>query len=756
MSNAEKNNSDLRLMELAARNPSLGGRELVVEIIERGPMPEDVERPKPQDIRVALNPSGMDAQDYQTRIEHADWLGKESPMMRDLYEHGAEIKGDTLIIPAEEYELRDDRDTPFITTLSYTQERIGDIEQAREFHSLALAISGETADARMKIAVFKSYYDRITRDERGNRFGRNQDAERSQVVRRMLEEMRAVASEMAKLETRESVEAVEPERIGAVDYASNRSDEIMGSRVNVSARKVNLRDESLRFPAGLSYETRERLVRLTMPEIDRRLESGVSRDALFNAIDNTMFRRDSHDLTERELKERGRIAGFLRGYIDERMRDPETRALNTSAVFREARAAILNATAPEALGRVASSILRLNERRSEELRLHRDAPDHHPEPAIMPLNARERNLLFNGRAPDHHTREMRELRLNYGLSREERARRAADLGEGRIEPSEALSHMLRELQTRKTAKALAHFQAGVLNEKMNNAGRVNLYQLHQQIPPHERAYLFELCQERKNDLQRPPQNHRAEIGNPGEKSEGQLAERGFGKAPRDSHSFREYMGNMGRIERQLLNEAVNRLIPQPDRERNDLSITEARNLLPEKTRDGIRLRAANLAWQSFVPEEVFEREPAPEAMRISETIAHMQEHLQDRARIAQAARNGFVQEKNGHSLSPVDARRLAELEKYAAQTREDVYRKFETLDALRHELELKRGLHQTHKLEAGSSHGFSQPQNGDFTRAGHLKSDQEWQFDSLREVLAAEAPMRTVEPRDRDVWEHQR
>src|SRR5262249_59744181 len=118
MANGERDNWDLRLMGLAARNPSLGGRELMMEIIERGPMPEEVERPKPQDIRAALKPSSLDAQDYRTRIEHADWLGKESPTMRDLYEHGAQIKGDTLIIPAEEYGLRDDPDTPFINTLS--------------------------------------------------------------------------------------------------------------------------------------------------------------------------------------------------------------------------------------------------------------------------------------------------------------------------------------------------------------------------------------------------------------------------------------------------------------------------------------------------------------------------------------------------------------------------------------------------------------------------------------------------------------
>jgi len=44
----EWDNSDLRLMALADRSPSLGGRELLREIIERGPAPEETERPQNQ------------------------------------------------------------------------------------------------------------------------------------------------------------------------------------------------------------------------------------------------------------------------------------------------------------------------------------------------------------------------------------------------------------------------------------------------------------------------------------------------------------------------------------------------------------------------------------------------------------------------------------------------------------------------------------------------------------------------------------
>jgi hypothetical protein len=63
MSKAEQDNSDLRLMELVARNPSLGGRELMFEIIERGPTPEENERPQARDIRSALKAPSLDNPD---------------------------------------------------------------------------------------------------------------------------------------------------------------------------------------------------------------------------------------------------------------------------------------------------------------------------------------------------------------------------------------------------------------------------------------------------------------------------------------------------------------------------------------------------------------------------------------------------------------------------------------------------------------------------------------------------------------------
>src|SRR5262249_1353641 len=154
--------------------------------------------------------------------------------------------------------------------------------------------------------------------------------ERPGALSQTLSEMWKLAAEMERLETRESIE---------VFYADKVQAEERGIGLNDSSRKVRLNDEALRFPTGLTYESKERLITITIPEIDRRLEDGMGRTMLFAAINggaNRRIREDGQELTEQERAERAKIAGFLKAYIDKRLRDPETRALNTSAEFRRA------------------------------------------------------------------------------------------------------------------------------------------------------------------------------------------------------------------------------------------------------------------------------------------------------------------------------------------------------------------------------------------------------------------------------------
>ena len=724
---------DVRLMELAEHNPSLGGRELLREIIERGSHLEPHEPSSSRDLAAALRPRSLDDSDYRTPAEQAEQLHQASPLLRDLYERGATLKGDTLVIPAEAHELTEDRDTPFITTLEYAQRKLADREQAKEFYELARTISGEAADARTQLTVFKIYYDRLSRDERGQRLETTQLDERTQVATRTLHEMRALAAEMAQLETRESVEAALFQEQASAEHENAPS----LSAVNLAARKIDLRVEALRFPAGLSYETKERLLTKTLPDLDHRLEHGVPRTELFRAIDRRMARPDA-EVSREKLTE---IGGFLKAYLDERLRDPETRALHTSLVFRAARAAIVNAATPEELGRAAEDFLRVNRQRSEALRLHLADADNHPPLARKPLDARERNLFFYGRAPEHHTAEMRELRIYYGLTKAERAERVAQLREGVLEPSPPLKQLLDELATRRTTKAISHFQASLLNEQMNYASRENLYRFGQSLPPHERTFLYELSEQRKQSLSRALLAEREPI-TAVEKETLSTTERSFGVVPRESASFREYLAAMGQLERQLLNEEARRQGRVTNSPPAELTITEARTLLPEQTRKEIRLRASKLAWESLAPEEVFERDPSPEAMRISETIATLQEQLQERARTAQTVREGFVlapSPKTDLRFSPasrpiVGSQKLTALESYAAQTREALYRGFELLDEQRATFALQRADERGAETVREPSAPFSTSTQ---TRSDSVETNQEWHYDSLRDVLTA-------------------
>src|SRR5262247_1234711 len=200
-----------RLLDSASRNPSLAGRDLAMEIIARGPELEPGERFNPaEDIRAALRNRSLDDSDYHTQIEQAGELAKYSKELRDLYER-AEIKGDTLIIPAEEYEIPDERDHIRVINISHAFEKIRDSKTAVEFHSLARAIAGETADTRTEIEVFKLYYDLIERDAEGRRLDRHGDdyeRERAEALDRTLAEMRPLAGEMARRETIVSIDIV--------------------------------------------------------------------------------------------------------------------------------------------------------------------------------------------------------------------------------------------------------------------------------------------------------------------------------------------------------------------------------------------------------------------------------------------------------------------------------------------------------------------------------------------------------------------
>lgn len=738
-----------QLLAAARRNPSIAGRELVQEIILREP----IERPAAIDLREAFRTPSLDDPAYRSAPEQADWLGRQSQELRDLYERGAQVRGDVLILPAEAHELSGDGDRPFLSSLAYAHQQIRNPAQAAEFHTLARTIAGEHADSRTDVEIFKHYYAEI-------RAGR---------LEQTLETMRQLADEMARLETRASIEIARPvfsfeerRETGRLkeedgydgdtgDYlrdfsdafarelddaaeVSEREEERPGGALNTAARKIRLDEESLRFPEDLSDERKLALVARTLPAIDRQIESGQPVRELLSAIDESVSRPE---LSEKEREERFRIGIFLKDYVAERLRDPETKALNSSDRFRRAHGQFTEARTPERLNEIAAEILRENRARGEAL----------PEkPGEKPLTPRERTLLFFGRPTAHHTTEMRELRFAWGLSRTERAARVEALAEERLAPSPSLKEMLAELDTRHSLPALRHYQASILNEEMRNPGKLDLRQLYQRLPPHERTYLIERIEEKKDGIervQRPDLASQTEIRiDP--------VGRSVGEAPRESPAYREYLAQMGAAESRLLQQALGQRLKGDGRGPESFSIDEARSLLPREERIHIREQARQLAWDQFTQAAMAGQYPSHASQALSETINKLREEAQPRARLAQTV----LREKNGLEAKE-DMRYLQALEAHAVRTREELYRGFETLDSLRRELARERF---SESIERDSSDRFPSdfsrnsppeiddsrfpngaplPPNGNSTVAPwwFVDSQERWHFDRLRDQI---------------------
>jgi hypothetical protein len=369
--------------------------------------------------------------------------------------------------------------------------------------------------------------------------------------------------------------------------------------------------------------------------------------------------------TEKEYDYRVKVAGFLKSYIHERLRDPETRLIHDNEIFRNARKSLNQARTPEELNRKAYDFMSKNERRE------------------TPLGEQERWLLFNGRVPDHYMPEMAELRLTWGLSREGREQALRD---GRLPMAPALKTMLDELESRRNVESVRQYQKALMTppEEMRNPGRLPLYQMHKKLLGHERDYVYHLAEEMKKRLPSKERPDRTAA-----KGAEEAMRRAFGEVPQESKSYKEYIASLAEIKQRLLEEAVSRL-------NNGEGVINS----IEQTR--IHNRACNLAWERLAAEEVFSSRPSELALRLSDTIAELQQETQPRARLAAQALEEFAKENipsyaNGRAprdvlerLEPSLRERYEQLKDFASRSREELYHGFEAIDGLRQEIEKSR------------------------------------------------------------------
>jgi hypothetical protein len=308
----------------------------------------------------------------RSRAEHAGHLNGANREARDLFERGATLYGETLVIPREGVGSPDRGEQVRIGTLAHAVQEfeplVGGEEaklKAAEFVQLGREIAGSTADGDTRLVVFRAFYQDIKRGEDG----RTRPSEEQAVqLEEVLQRMRGLAAAMRAEEwSREPAETVSLEdwekgleerqrdserethghltylleealTLEAEDDAPGRERDLQdallterGQLTGVSAvveyERIRLDELPPRVPEGLTPEEEARLRYEIIPHIDRQLEAGAKPDDVLRGL---TAQAEAEGRRERDTE----ITHVLTSRAPEANRDhPLTRAEEAVALY---------------------------------------------------------------------------------------------------------------------------------------------------------------------------------------------------------------------------------------------------------------------------------------------------------------------------------------------------------------------------------------------------------------------------------------
>lgn len=252
----------------------------------------------------------------RNRSEQASFLGKSSQFVRDIYERGANVIDGKLIIPTENLNATK---PPAVTTQEYAVKKLGEVlkdeSKAKEIAPLIVEygnkISGLSADGETKIKVFRWIYDSL--EGKKEFLDRDGAAGQIEITRfeNTLENISRLAGEMHELEPLDKTEfvplagleteinqrewgdrdenrlieeiyeeALSREATDGIEKGEQSIEEAFkdfGQEGTVSLdafERIDLSNAAPRLPEEFSEAEIAQLITKTLPDIDRRLESG--------------------------------------------------------------------------------------------------------------------------------------------------------------------------------------------------------------------------------------------------------------------------------------------------------------------------------------------------------------------------------------------------------------------------------------------------------------------------------------------------
>ena len=281
----------------------------------------------------------LETPDGRTRPEHANYLNQVNPEARDLYERGAVVAGDAVIIPRDANSAPAAAEQVRMGSLTHAVNAFTPLvgatparEKAAEFVALGHDIAGRAADGNARLVVFREFYRQVQRDEKGRRLAPAEQAARLDVV---IEEMRPLAAAMREQEwTREDAEIValedwergletrqrdtEHESAGRLTYrigetlgqgsgdgrtgperseTATQLEELLQTHGtnSVSYERLSFANQPPRVPENLTPAETARLRYEVVPYLDRQLENGVPPAALLTQLARRSANEASHE-----------------------------------------------------------------------------------------------------------------------------------------------------------------------------------------------------------------------------------------------------------------------------------------------------------------------------------------------------------------------------------------------------------------------------------------------------------------------------
>lgn len=514
----------------------------------------------------------IDQADGRSRYEHASYLNQHSQFARDLYERGATVSGNAVIVPKEKLSIAAGLN---IATNQYAVKKlehiIGDrtkaLELAPQIVEYGRKIAGSDADRETQLKVFNWIYQSLEGKaeflESSNRTF-SEESRQERFERTMLD-IANLANELGQLEPSYHLVLLDTVFERDDDHAKDENHELLrdedGSLARDPSEATNASHvEFERFEIGnlelahmaseMSHNERKHWFSVKLPAIDKELEDGKPVSEILEAYGGAIYATAIHEPSRKH--EAVDDLRFASAYIENQLKHPDSRLRHFNARYREYAAMLDRATTRQEVIEAASFIRKDNAQIG--LRWKELSDQERSETAIA-VSVKELQFLFTESSPLHYSSEMTAAKMSYshfGKSREEKTQALFD---GKIRLSTEGQQLLHSLEARLERSDLRHSLAATKHflsslstpsNDLRNPNEFDHAKTYQNLPPYEKDFIFGKAMQQRDLL------------------ETRVQER-YGKASDDTvHLFAQ-------IRKDVANDLVQDLS-------NDLTVTRSRSL----------------------------------------------------------------------------------------------------------------------------------------------------------------------------------